>query len=237
MNLFSARLLSIQDETPTVKRLIFDILEPGFEFKPGQWIDFYARIDGVQTVAGYSLTSSPLSSLQQIELAVKLSAHPVAEYLHRQAQPGQVFEISNGMGPVFYERRIGEQLVLIAGGIGITPLISMFRTARDFWSEVNLRLIYSDNDLKEYAYSQEIRSSCQQDPRLRADFTFTGLSEGPIPEWIQHRGRINAALFQKLELPELAHYFLCGPQLMLGQIGQDLQAMGVPRAFIHYEEW
>ncbi len=236
MELFSARLVSISDETPTVKRLEFEIQESGFTYKPGQWIDFYARIEGIQTVAGFSLTSSPFNNSGRIELAVKRSPHPVSAYLHGQAQIGETYQISNGMGPVFYDRQIGDEIVLIAGGIGVTPLISMFRTVRDHWQEVKATLIYSDNDPQEFAYGQELRNSVSQHQNLDVHFTLTGDHES-APEWITHRGRIDQAWLQALKAPELAHYFLCGPQPMLAALGQELSALGVPRVCIHYEEW
>lgn len=236
MELLSARLAGITEETPTVRRLLLEVDGDSFVYQPGQWIDFYARIDGVQNVAGFSLTSSPVGERHLIEMAVKLSPHPVTRYLHEQAQVGDVFEISNGMGPVYYERRIGEQLVLIAGGIGVTPLMSMFRTVRDHWQEVQTSVIYSDNDPQEFAFGQEIRQACAGSSRLKAHFTLTGEHQ-QVPDWVEHRGRIDKAWLQTLDLPELAHYFLCGPQPMLKAIAAELQVLGVPRACIHFEEW
>lgn len=236
MELFRARLCEITEETPTVKRLSFELADAGFVYKPGQWIDFYVRLEGVQNVAGYSLVSSPFQPDGRIELAVKQSAHPVAAYLHQQAVVDEVFEISNGMGPVFYDRRIGDRLVLIAGGIGITPLMSMFRTVRDSWQEVQATVIYSDNDPLEFAFGSEIRQACTERELLKAHFTLTGEATD-MPAWIGHRGRIDRHWLQRLNLPELAHYFLCGPQAMLGAVGAELLELGVPRACIHYEEW
>lgn len=236
MDLFSARLIETAEVSPTVKRLVLQLEQPGFVYKPGQWIDFYVRLDGVQNVAGFSLVSTPESGDQRIELAVKLSPHPVTTYLHEQAAPGEVFEISNGMGPVFYDRRIGDRIVLIAGGIGITPLMSMFRTVRDAWSEVEATVVYSDNNPTEFAYGDEIRAACAADPRLQAHFTLTG-EHATAPAWVGHRGRIDMAWLKSLKLPSLAHYFLCGPQPMLKAVGAELLALDVPRACIHYEEW
>lgn len=235
MNLLTARLVSASDETPTVRRLVLELEQPGFVYKPGQWIDFYVRIEGVQNVAGFSLTSSPEDGSGRIELAVKASPHPVTSYLHDKASVGETFEISNGMGPVFYDRRIGDEIVLVAGGIGVTPLISMFRTVRDHWREVRATLIYSDNDPQEFAYGAEIRAACQ-DPRLKAHFTLTG-EHAQVPEWVGHRGRIDTAWLKSLQLPELAHYFLCGPQPMLQAVAAELRGLDVPRACIHFEEW
>lgn len=240
MELYTARLAEIIEETPTVKRLLLDVPDQGFSYKPGQWIDFYVRIDGVQNVAGFSLTSSPEAHDGRIELAVKHSPHPVTNWLHRTARVGDSFEISTGMGPVFYDRRIGDEIVLIAGGIGITPLMSMFRTVRDHWREARATVLYSDNDPQEFAYGAEIRAACAADQRLRAHFTLTG-PVAEVPDWVPHRGRIDRAWLQGLlaqgQLPELAHYFLCGPQPMLGAVGAELRELGVPRACIHYEEW
>jgi len=237
----SARLVSIKTETPSVKGLILDVGPQGFTYLPGQWIDLFITQNGQQNVLGVSLASAPQDDPQQntqLEMAVKLSAHPVTAYLHHQAQLGEVFEISpHGMGSVYYERRIGEQVVLIAGGIGITPLLSMFRTVRDHWQDCQATLLYSAADPAEFAFGEEIRSSVAQSERLQAYFFLTGTQSTSIPDWVAHQGRIDAAYLERLKLPTLAHYFLCGPQSMLNELDLLLRARGVLRECIHYESW
>ena len=69
--------MQIQQETPTVKRFVFDLGQQHFNFLPGQWIDFYVEIEGCEQIGGYSLISAPQNTQGQIELAIKASPHHV----------------------------------------------------------------------------------------------------------------------------------------------------------------
>ncbi|MGV3522591.1 MAG: ferredoxin--NADP reductase [Candidatus Sericytochromatia bacterium] len=237
MHLCRAQLLELSDLTPTVKRFLLDVSGQDFAYQPGQWVDFYARIDGIQNVAGYSIVSAPIAPVQTLELAVKRSGHPVAEFLHTQARVGDIFEVSNGMGDVFYDRRIGEDIVLLAGGIGVTPLLSMWRMVRDQWQDCRAHLIYTASDPAEFAYADEIRASVAALPeRLRADFVLSTPGDS-VPEWITRTGRLTPEWLASLGLPQLAHYFLCGPQSLVADCEATFRAQGVLPACIHYERW
>ncbi|PIQ27346.1 hypothetical protein COW36_15620 [bacterium (Candidatus Blackallbacteria) CG17_big_fil_post_rev_8_21_14_2_50_48_46] len=237
MNTISARLLSVTQETPTVKRFVFAIEGQPYTFLPGQWLDLYAKIEGKQQVGGYSITSAPQPINEQIELAIKASAnHPVTRYLHEKAQVGEVFQISEGQGECVYQKEMGKQVVLIAGGIGITPLMSIFRTIRDQISETHAALIYSSASVDEFAFADEIRDSAEKFTHLLSIFTCTDL-EADIPAWIHFQERIDGFFLKTLKLPADALYFLCGPSLMLREIEEILLQMGVNPSHIRYEKW
>lgn len=237
MHLRTAQLLELTDLTPTVKRLLLDVSDQDFTYQPGQWVDFYVRIEGQQNVAGYSIVSAPIAPVKTLELAVKRSGHPVAEFLHTQARVGDVFELSNGLGDVFYDRRIGEEIVLVAGGIGVTPLLSMWRMVREQWTDCRAHLIYSASDPAEFAYADEICAAVAAAPeRLRAEFVLSAPSE-MVPAWVTRMGRLTPEWLASLELPQLAHYFLCGPQPLVAACETAFREQGVLPACIHYERW
>ena len=131
------RIVEIRQETPTVKSLRLDLMGQDFSFHPGQWIDCYAEIEGERPVAGYTLTSSAAVK-KTIELAVKEADNPVTRFIHGEAAVGDTLYVDGGQGDVYYAREMGDSLVLIAGGIGITPLISMVRTVRDSHPDLSL---------------------------------------------------------------------------------------------------
>ena len=86
--LIPVTIAAIRQETPSIKGFELDLLEQEFEFLPGQWIDCYAETMGLMEVAGYSITSSPLST-DRIEIAVKLEGeNPVTHLLHKRAEIG-----------------------------------------------------------------------------------------------------------------------------------------------------
>ena len=121
-----ATIVEISQASPTTKALRLDTGGNRLSFRPGQWVDFYADIGGEIAVAGYSITSSP-SRTGGLELAVKLvGENPVTYYVHQRARVGDVVEVEVG-GDFLYTSDMGGPLVLVAGGIGITPLMSIVR--------------------------------------------------------------------------------------------------------------
>lgn len=97
-----AVIKNITRATPTIKTLR---IEPRgeFAFKAGQWIDFYADIAGEQKVAGYSMTSSPLTR-GYFDLAVKkVGENLVTRHIHTDAVEGEVVHVDGGNGEIFYE--------------------------------------------------------------------------------------------------------------------------------------
>jgi len=137
------RIRSIRQETPTVKSYTLDLEGQKFSFHPGQWVDCYVDVDGERGVAGYTLTSSPTTE-GMIELTVKRSEErEVTRFMHEEAETGDVIYVDGGQGDFYYLREMGDSVTLIAGGIGITPLMSMLRYVDEGTSDVRAKLFYS----------------------------------------------------------------------------------------------
>ena len=149
---FDATIIHLSRLTPTVTGVTVDVdmdrpmltsdnkgstwqpVNPSrpFDFLPGQWVDFY--IPPINKVGGYSITSLS-SHLPRLELAVKKSRHPPADWVTSKAQVGDAVKVRVG-GEFVYspDREEGivdggdcTSLLFIAGGVGINPLYGMLR--------------------------------------------------------------------------------------------------------------
>ena len=217
-----------------MKSFVLDLQEPGFTFLAGQWVDLYAPVQGMIEIGGYSITSSPLSK-GWIELAVKATGHnPVAWYLHNQARPGDSVEVDGGHGDFFLERGMADSLVLIGGGIGVTPLMSMLRYVRDAAPEVTVAMIASASTPSELLFRKDIEAIAGQRPRTRCLFSVTRTVD---PSWKGHGGRIDCAFLQECGVDLEGLFYLCGPPGMPDAIAGEIQRLGVPAARIRYEQW
>ena len=119
---FPATITRIRQETPTIKSFHLDLGGRSINFQAGQWVDFFVTLEGAEAVGGYSITSSPAVQTS-IGLAIRRDAggHPATSWLHEEARVGDEVEVSLG-GDFIYEPDEAESVVLIGGGIGLTPL-------------------------------------------------------------------------------------------------------------------
>jgi ferredoxin-NADP reductase len=104
MSLAFARILSVSSETPNIRRLIVQLLEPAssFPFCPGQWVDFFPVPSNPKLVGGFSICSSPLGSRfvehRELEFAVQKSNQPVVEWVlvsHLESPWPLVYSVSH----------------------------------------------------------------------------------------------------------------------------------------------
>jgi ferredoxin-NADP reductase len=135
-----ASVAEARAETPNTRTLVLDV--DGWQpHRPGQHVDVRLTAeDGYQTERSYSIGSAPRAG--QLELTVELLEDgEVSPYLVEEVRPGDVFEVRGPVGGYFvWEPSVGGPLLLVAGGSGVVPLMSMLRVRPP---EVPARLIYS----------------------------------------------------------------------------------------------
>ena len=229
-----ATIASIGQETPTVKSFRLDLGTHEFSFLPGQWVDCYVEIDGTPQVAGYSMTSSSLTK-GTIDLAVKLvGQNPVTHFLHRRARVGDRLCVEEGQGDFYYRRNMGDSLVLMGGGIGLTPLMSMIRYVDQAEPKVSATLLYSARTPSELLFRQQLEEIAARNVRIRCRFTVTRPSTEP---WSGRTGRIDAAMLAEAEIDLGALFYLSGPPAMVEDMAHLLEERGVPASRIKHETW
>ncbi|OGU24005.1 MAG: hypothetical protein A2580_10485 [Hydrogenophilales bacterium RIFOXYD1_FULL_62_11] len=233
MHIFDARITAITPATPSIHALRLAIPDAGFRFLPGQWVDLSITLDGTPHTAGYSITTSPLHS-DQIELAIKASArHPLARWVHETARVGDRVTVTQGQGPFVYLPEMSDNVVLIGGGVGITPLLSIFRHVRDAALPTQAHLVYSVSDSSEILFHDELESAVRSHPNLHLSITVTQ----PDPHWHGLTGRIDPVKLHALDVPDDTLYYLCGPKGMVEDMSTLLHGLGVPMSRIIFEKW
>ncbi len=129
----------------------------------------------------------------------------------------------------------GHGLVLIAGGVGIAPMMSVLRTLRDTNDQRNVLLIYGSRDKEETIFRDELESLRKT---LRLDVVF--IQEHPDDTLSSEAGWIREELLEK-HLPGVGRrdfqYFICGPVPMMDMAERYLTRVGVPPGMIHSERF
>ena len=233
MHSFDAQIAAITPATPSIHVLRLAIPDTSFRFLPGQWVDFSIEVEGVTHTAGYSITTSPIH-WGGIELAIKASArHPVARWVHEQARVGDAIRISQGQGPFVYLPEMSDNVVLIGGGVGITPLLSIFRHVRDAGLSTQAHLVYSVSDSREILFRDELDAAVRRHDNLHVSITVTQADAG----WHGLTGRIDPVKLHALDVPDDTLYYLCGPKGMVEDMSTLLHDLGVPMNRIIFEKW
>lgn len=233
MHIFDAQIAAITPATPSIHALRLTIPDERFRFLPGQWVDLGVDIDGVAHTSGYSITTSPLYR-GEIELAIKASTrHPLSRWIHERAKVGDAVRVSQGQGPFVYLPEMSDNVVLIGGGVGVTPLLSIFRHVRDAGLPTQTHLVYSVSNSQEILFRDEIDTAVQTHANLHASFTVTQ----PDPNWHGLTGRVDPVKLHALDVPDDTLYYLCGPKGMVEDMSTLLHGLGVPMSRIIFEKW
>jgi ferredoxin-NADP reductase len=229
---FCATLLSVEVLAPNIKGFVLHCAHPDFYRLPGQWIHVGREIEGQFEMTSFSVATST-TEMGTLELAIKASArHPLTRWLHESARVGDCLQISGGQGDFLYRPEMGQRVVLIGAGTGITPLMSIFRNIDEQGVQADATLIYSIARPEEFLFRADIERISTH-PRLHSLITLTQAH----PEWHGLNGRINAALLQQAGIDGHTLYYLCGPQAMVDELSDLLLRLGVPAQHVVYEKW
>jgi ferredoxin-NADP reductase len=217
-------VVELIDETPRVRSIVLDLPEwPGH--RAGQHVDVRLTAeDGYQAQRSYSIASAPED--EQLVLTVeRLDDGEVSPYLVDQLRPRDQLELRGPIGGYFvWEQPLGGPLLLLAGGSGIVPLMSMLRHRAATESTVPVRLLYSARSLDEVIYRDEL-AQLATDDQLEIDFTLT--REQP-EGWSGYRRRIDHQLLQEVAWPPgrqpLA--YVCGPTAFVELAATGLVKLG-----------
>ncbi|XP_028418091.1 oxidoreductase NAD-binding domain-containing protein 1-like [Dendronephthya gigantea] len=243
------RIVQIAQLSKTVKEISIHVPNVEFKFKAGQWVDF--MIPGVETVGGFSMTSSPakLEKHRIIDLAVKRSDHPPAHWVHSQCRVGDEVSLTVG-GDFFYDPMTenSKQLLFIAGGVGINPLYSIIQQiyqslkSSNLDEDVKFELLYSASDLHELIFKDELDAIAEATGNFKCQMFVT--RDKPATNIVWGRKvkleRISAQVLEETLRnfnTSAMTVFVCGPPSMIQFITSALKNAGVSNSNIKQEQW
>ncbi len=229
-----ARIVIVREETPTVKSFLLDLQGENLPFFPGQYVDLVLEdMFGFET-GGFSITSSPL--LQGfIQIAVKrLPERKASLFLHDRSKEGDEVFLMGPSGDFYFNEGMAESLVLIVGGIGITPVMSMVRYVDEASLDIPVTLLYSASSPSELLFRDQLEEITAKNPKIHCFFTITSPGD---EAWGGRVGRIDRAMLKESNIDPSSEFYLCGPRGMPDSISTMLREMGVDAAQIQAEEW
>ena len=217
----------------------------------------------METVGGFSMCCPPstLERNSMLELAVKQSEWPPANWLHTEAQKGQAVSLRIGGDfhyPMADMEKADHEVLLIAGGVGINPLASIYFHVADLIGTIGS---FSNNDLiKKYFVSVAAsgKSNCKKVHllfsaksttehlfKLKFDSVSELHPEVFTNEYISTRDTGKKIDLQKLQEAVMllngpkkrTFCFVCGPPQMIKDVTKLIGSLGIPESNIKYELW
>lgn len=217
-------------------------------FKAGQYITLRVpSADGTSTtMRNYSLSEKP--GLPYFRISVKreeglLKDDPVgyvSHYLHSQVAVDASLEVAAPCGEFVLETAVEPErpLVLLAAGIGITPLYCMLRAALEAHPERRITLVHALRNPQVQPFKAPLEQLARQHPRLQLAYRYSesdAVENAAPADGRASQGFVDAAFLAALDLDPAAAYFICGPEIFMTGVQRTLAARGVPPEAIHSE--
>ena len=233
------RVAEVFEETPDVRTFRLVPAAGGalpFTHQPGQYLNLALSIEGKRVNRSYTIASSPTRN-QYCEVTVKRSAAGHAShFLHDQVRVGTTLKVSAPAGKFIFTGAEARRVVLIAGGVGVTPLMSIVRYLTDRAWTGDIYFIFSVRRRADLVFAKEWTDLQRRFPNLHLCPTLTKLEAEVDDDWAGERGPISKALLTRF-VPGLTEspIFLCGPDGMMAAVTAMLRELGVPEANLRTE--
>jgi ferredoxin-NADP reductase len=223
-----APVLAIFDEAPDIRTFRFARPE-GFDFKAGQFLTVRVRVDGKDVARCYSISSAPATP-GYLEISVKRQGL-VSGTLHATLRPGSQVSLHAPAGAFTYPDGDDRPLLLLAGGIGITPVLSMLRHAITAEPTRPVALLYSARSEEALAFRRDLALIGARHPHVRIVLASSQAADPYV-----YPGRIDESLI-RTTVPEFAGAvaMICGPQSMIDGMRALLVQMGMPAGQVRSE--
>jgi ferredoxin-NADP reductase/DMSO/TMAO reductase YedYZ heme-binding membrane subunit len=206
-----------------------------FQHQPGQYLVISPMINGKKVNRPYTISSSPTQP-EYCEITVKREEMGlVSRHLHDTLREGDTINISAPTGRFIFDGTQAKSVVLIAGGVGITPLMAIARYLTDKNWQGDIYFAYAAKTPDDIIYRKELDDLKARFPNLHLHVT---LSRAKDTDWTGHKGRVTAEFLTKC-IPELPTrlVYICGPDAMTAMTIQVLKDLGVPAEQIKSEEF
>ncbi|WP_419812905.1 FAD-binding oxidoreductase [Bacterioplanoides sp.] len=231
------RCARVIDETHDVKTFCFLTEQPVlFFFKPGQFVTLELEINGQPVMRSYTISSSP-STPYSFSLTIKrVGGGLVSNWLHDNLNEGDLLPVHGPVGNFNCIDFPAKKVLLLSGGVGITPVMSMARWYYDTSSDVDMVFIHSARTPMDVVYHGELTNMCSRVPNFHLHLISEREARG-VP-WSGYRGYFDQAKLDMM-VPDLheREVFCCGPEPYMDAVKALLKANNFNMEHYHEESF
>lgn len=229
-------------ETEDAVTIVFEKTKEKTSYKSGQFLTLIIPVNGEKQRRSYSLSSSPSIDNNLAVTVKKLIGGTVSTLLVDKLKKGESMEVMQPMGTFCYEPENSKKrnIILIGAGSGITPLISILKTALKEEPLSSVYLLYGNRNERSIIFNKQLEQiQASANGRLKIIHV---LSQ-PVNKNVDHSGRLNQSsiiklleTFEGVNLAE-SEYYICGPHGMMDEAKKSLEILKVPSEKIHKESF
>ncbi|MFC2253504.1 2Fe-2S iron-sulfur cluster-binding protein [Labrys portucalensis] len=224
----TAELNAVEELAPEIRRFTFRI-EGGADFLPGQYAILHLPDDVRRS---YSMCNLPDG--ETLQFIAKRYRGGVGSNALADLAPGSRITIEAPFGVCTLRRKPGRK-VFVAGGTGVSPILSMISQAAqeaiDFDAPVDV--IYGARTPADLAAGDELGAAIARIPHAR----YTPVVEAPPEGWVHQQGYVTDAITALVEAPTQAEFYVAGPPVMVNTVKVQLKEAGVPITQVHYDSF
>src|SRR5208282_5981813 len=216
-------------------------------FLPGQYLTFRLNIPGQSkpVIRCYSLSDAPRTDHFRVTIK-RIGAPPgkpdgrpglVSSHFHDQTDEGDIVDVKAPAGQFHLDPAEDTPVVLIGGGIGLTPVLSMLNALVDAHTQRNIWFFYGLRHRSEHIMAEHLRQIAEDNPNIQVHICYSDPrpNEDRAGEHYDHAERVSIDLLKRIVPGESAHFYLCGPPPMMQSLVEGFHGWGVDDNRIHYE--
>jgi ferredoxin-NADP reductase/MOSC domain-containing protein YiiM len=232
------RVANIHKECDSVTSFVLSPLDgqPLPVFQAGQFVVLRLLVDAGKAPVLRSYSLSDLPAIDHLRISVKSELNGIgSSFLCNRAREGDVIDVSAPRGS--FTLRPGQgPVVLLSAGVGATPVMSMLHALAAKKSQREIWWIYGARNRAEHPFAEESRSLLKQLSRGRGYIVYSRpAATDQVGADFDAAGHIEAALVEKIGVPQSGAFYLCGPPSFLQNMRDGLQNWGVLAGNVHTE--
>jgi glycine betaine catabolism B len=239
-SLLVANVHSESHEVKTFRLVSENGGELPFEHAPGQYLNLTLNIQGASVRRAYTIASSP-TQRGYVEITVK--RHPLgiaSQHLHDTVQKGDLLEIAAPSGKFSFNGRTSDRVLLIAGGVGVTPVMSMLRYLTDHGWKGRIDFVYVVKTRHDLVFKAELDRIVRRFPNVFLHVFLTRETSMDTDLGLQCENHTlgyptESFLKNQASEPDKTPTYMCGPDSMMEDMALILQNAGYPKEKIFTE--
>jgi nitric oxide dioxygenase len=204
--------------------------------RPGQYLTFWLDMPGQGPLKrNYSISSAPNGKTYRI--SVKREPYGiVSNWLHDHATPGTELRVAPPAGDFYLPERVERPVVLLSGGVGLTPMLAMLETVAERRPDFQTHYVHGALNGAFHAMGPAVRSLAEKTDNMRVTTFYEAPRADDVPgRDFDRSGRIDGNWLRSETPVAEAEYYLCGPKPFMRAMVSELSACGVPAERIRYE--